>query len=243
MTIKHQENQIQIGNTFIPFQVGQGKPDRIRISFREKETLLIETGNGQLGKRDLDFLESKSRWILRTWSARRSDWENREHFLNNLEARIPVLGKETPIEYRISRKTHFRLKPGSHFIIFGPRHLIQNHKKKMIYFSMRKFAEQYLGQQVEKWKEVCGLEINQLRIKDVKSKWGSCSALRNINLNWHLVLLEENLINYLIVHELMHLHELNHSPEYWKWVARYDPDYKKHRKQLKEKSWLVGILK
>nr|MBP6639188.1 M48 family metallopeptidase [Bacteroidia bacterium] len=79
-------------------------------------------------------------------------------------------------------------------------------------------------------------------VKELKSKWGSCSTLRNINLNWQLVLLSEGLIDYVIVHELMHLHEMNHSPRFWNWVGKYFPDYKRAKAQLKEEQWMVGIL-
>ena len=80
-------------------------------------------------------------------------------------------------------------------------------------------------------------------MKDLSSKWGSCSSLQNINLNWQLIFLEESLIDYVIIHELMHLREMNHSPRFWNWVGKYYPDYKKARKLLKDRQWLIGILK
>ncbi|MEM7039212.1 MAG: M48 family metallopeptidase, partial [Bacteroidota bacterium] len=106
-----------------------------------------------------------------------------------------------------------------------------------------KYAEQMLKPRTAYWAGICDLEYRAVRIRDLKSKWGSCSARRNISLNWQLIFLDEDLIDYVIVHELMHLHELNHSPRYWAWVAKFYPEYKAARKRMKEFEWLIGILK
>lgn len=243
MTVELAENILRIGSSAIPYELVRGRPNRVRLSFRTANTLCIETGTGNLGNYDREFLESKSQWILKIYTSRKQEAEQKGIFLENIENAVPVLGKSTPVEYFASRNTHFRLKPGHHYMIYGPKHLLQAHKKKLLYYSLRKFAEQYLPTRVDHWKQVCNLEINQLRIKDVRSKWGSCTSTRNINLNWQLVLLDETLIDYVVVHELMHLHEMNHSPNFWALVGQYIPQYKKLRNQLKDKAWLVGILK
>ena len=59
------------------------------------------------------------------------------------------------------------------------------------------------------------LQFNRLTIKDVSTRWGSCSSLRNVNLSLWLLLLPSHLIDYVICHELCHLKELNHSPAFW----------------------------
>lgn len=243
MIVSYADSKIRIGAASIPFQVKRGRPNRIRISFREDDILWIETGNGSLEQKDEAFLLSKSNWILKTYSLKRVQTEERNGFLDSLEEKVPIAGQLTPVEFLIGRSTRFKLKPGSHFQIYGPRHLIQNHRRKMLYYSLRKFAEQYLHERVMRWKNTCQVDFNRLKVKDVKSKWGSCSSLRNINLNWHLVLLDDDLIDYVIVHELMHLHEMNHSPRFWALVGKFCPNYKVLRQKLKEKSWLVGILK
>ncbi len=78
-----------------------------------------------------------------------------------------------------------------------------------------------------------GPKPHKVFIKDQKTRWGSCSSLGNINLNLRLALLPDQLFEYVLVHELCHLKELNHSKTYWELVEHYMPDYKKHRAQLK----------
>ena len=70
-------------------------------------------------------------------------------------------------------------------------------------------------------------------IKNQKSCWGSCSERGNLNFNYKLVFLSSHLADYVIVHELCHLAELNHSPRFWSLVAEACPEYKKCRKELK----------
>lgn len=68
-------------------------------------------------------------------------------------------------------------------------------------------------------------KINRVSIKNTKSRWGSCSKKGNLNFNYKIALLPENLANYVIVHELCHLAEFNHSKRFWKLVSLTIPNY------------------
>ena len=73
-----------------------------------------------------------------------------------------------------------------------------------------------------------------VKINGAQTRWGSCSARRSVNFSWRLILAEDNLVDYVIVHELAHLKELNHSPRFWALVAAYVPDYQIRRARLRE---------
>lgn len=77
-----------------------------------------------------------------------------------------------------------------------------------------------------------GLSYNRVVIKGMRSRWGSCSVKGNLNFNWKLVLLPEPVIDYVIIHELTHLKEMNHSRKFWELVARECPDWRGRRKWL-----------
>ncbi|MEM1000214.1 MAG: M48 family metallopeptidase [Bacteroidota bacterium] len=243
MIITEQDHTLRIGNASIPYAVKRGRPNRVRLSFSEDNQLWIETGTGQLGHFERDFLVSKSRWILRSYRNRLDEHDKKARFLAGLEHQVLLLGEETAIDYQVAAETSFHYKVAGPFTVYAPERFIREHRKALIYQALRKFAEQYLPLRLEHWSEVTDLGFNRVRIKDLRSKWGSCSSRRNINLNWQLVFLTEKLIDYVLVHELMHLREMNHSPQFWKWVEKYCPDYKILRNQLKEVHWLVGILK
>lgn len=79
-----------------------------------------------------------------------------------------------------------------------------------------------------------GFKFNQIRIKNQKTCWGSCSKKANLNFNYKIALLPEKLADYIIVHELCHLKEFNHSQRFWDLVAGGIPDYLEVRKELKK---------
>ena len=84
-------------------------------------------------------------------------------------------------------------------------------------------------------------DIGAIRIKYNQSNWGSCSAKKNINLSSRLLFAPDSVIDYVIIHELAHLKELNHSKKFWRIVSDVMPDYKVHEKWLKENGHLCDF--
>lgn len=83
--------------------------------------------------------------------------------------------------------------------------------------------------------------IQGVRLKYNFSNWGSCSAKKNINLSTRLLFAPDDVIDYVIIHELAHLVEMNHSPRFWKLVERAMPDYEEKEKWLKEHGGKLGF--
>ncbi len=94
-------------------------------------------------------------------------------------------------------------------------------------------AKRIIIPRTEYFAEKIGVEYGRITIKHQKTLWGSCSSKKNLNFNCLLVLCGEDVRDYVIIHELCHLKELNHSEKFWQEVAKYCPAYKEHKKWLK----------
>lgn len=79
-----------------------------------------------------------------------------------------------------------------------------------------------------------GVTFGRITVRNQKTRWGSCSSKGNLNFNYQLCYLPEELLDYVVVHELAHRRYMNHSPEFWQEVKKYFPDYLECRKRLKQ---------
>jgi len=87
--------------------------------------------------------------------------------------------------------------------------------------------------QIEYFNNIYNFKFNKITIKNQKTRWGSCSRKGNLNFNYKIALLPKHISDYIIIHELCHLKELNHSQKFWKLVAIAVPNYLDIKKELR----------
>lgn len=105
-------------------------------------------------------------------------------------------------------------------------------------------AKKIIPERAEYFARIMGVRYNRIVIKHQATRWGSCSAKGNLNFNCLLMLCPPEVRDYVIIHELCHLKELNHSGRFWNGVAKYCPEYKVHKQWLKVNgSQLIDRLK
>lgn len=93
-----------------------------------------------------------------------------------------------------------------------------------------------IGKRVRHYCEAMGVTVGYVTVKNQKTRWGSCSAKGNVNFNYQLAFLPDELLDYVVIHELAHRRHMNHSRAFWAEVEKYCPDYLERREQLKEYS-------
>lgn len=99
---------------------------------------------------------------------------------------------------------------------------------------LRKVGRTIFQERVQHFAALMQVEYQNITIKDQKTRWGSCSSKKNLNFNYRLLLMPASLLDYVVVHELAHLKEMNHSKKFWGIVEAVLPDYKQQRKRLME---------
>lgn len=98
---------------------------------------------------------------------------------------------------------------------------------------LKKNAKDYIPKRVELLALKYSLKYNLVKITSAKTRWGSCTSKKNLNFTYRLMLAPEEVIDYVIIHELAHLKHMNHSKKFWEEVWKMMVDYKKHEKWLK----------
>jgi predicted metal-dependent hydrolase len=113
---------------------------------------------------------------------------------------------------------------------------IERQVRDMIITALRVEAKSYLPKRLSYLAEKLGYSYEKTRFSHASSRWGSCSSTGTISLNIALMKLPFELIDYVIIHELSHTKQMNHSPKFWALVEIGDPSYKLHRRMLKSHS-------
>lgn len=102
-------------------------------------------------------------------------------------------------------------------------------------------AREKCTERAEWYSFVSGLPYNKINISNAGAQWGSCSVNGNLNFTWRLIMAPLPVLDYIVIHELAHIREKNHSKRFWSIVSRLSPEYKKRRKWLAENDHLLHI--
>lgn len=102
-------------------------------------------------------------------------------------------------------------------------------------------AKEHLTERTDRFAKLIGVSYTSIRVKEYKSRWGSCSTRGLISYNWRIIMAPDPVIDYIVVHELCHLIEHNHSPRFWALVGQFSPDYKALRIWLREKGLMLAV--
>lgn len=173
-----------------------------------------------------DFLSQYHQWLAQKINSR----GQKIPFSKDIS--IPILGQQYKISYEQADQPRVTLEDKEIFVqgfdevvIAG---LVKDWLRRFIYEKLHHHSQTYASQ--------IGKKVKGVTLKEMKSRWGSCSASGNLVYNWRLVFAPYESMQYVCAHEVAHILEMNHSKNFWKIVESLYPNYKPHQQWLKKNS-------
>ena len=212
-----------------PNKIIRSKRKTLSLTINENAELIIRAPKRLSIEKIQDFINEKENWINR----KKRLIENQIKDVKSNHNKLLYLGNLFPInvEHNASKELFFT---GEEFIAnsIEPDSLSLSIKK----WYKNKFREIALPR-VAYFANKHNLMVNQVRIKNQKTMWGSCSSKNNINLNYLLLMAPMGVIDYVIVHELVHTIHRNHSTDFWDSVESIMPEFQEHKRWLKKNGY------
>lgn len=192
---------------------------KIRCPFKTKKTFLIE------------FLDKHQSWVekrlQRVKKIKKRTFSNGSIFL--------FLGKEYPLEIKLCEKNSVKLQAGKLKVC------CQDLCNVKVYIQCwyRLQANRFFPQQTRRVAKKMGANFASIKITSAKKRWGSCSSRGNICINWKLIQAPISIINYVLIHELVHTIFHNHSKAFWEKVKQVCPKVEERKRWLKDNGNLL----
>lgn len=185
-------------------------------------------------------------WQIKHFITQNQDWINKQlaHLpkpsdKNQVPAAVQLFGRLYQLKIKYDHQLPIGLHIFDDFLILNPANpdLIdgQWHQifQKQLDRFLKKTARAYIFPRTTELAKKMHITYGRISLKEQSSRWGSCSSMGNLNFNWRLVHCPPDVIDYVVIHELSHRQEMNHSRAFWQLVESYDPAYKLHRGWLK----------
>ena len=181
-----------------------------------------------------EVIKSKKQWILKKTLIARS--KKRISYNFDGSDKYLFLGKQYPVVF-VKQKQSVKFD-GEKFIIAES----QADNLQVVMTNWYKVKAKKLAiHLVEKYTDKLGIAHKQVKISSAKTRWGSCSSRKNININWRLVLAPLQVMEYVVAHEVAHLKYMDHSTKFWDTVGKLQPNFELYKDWLKNNGHLISF--
>ncbi|MGE5370966.1 MAG: M48 family metallopeptidase [Solirubrobacterales bacterium] len=222
--------------TVIPYTVTySARSKRIRLRLAPGRGLLVTAPRACSRKQVREAVASKAAWVqanLARYGGILSDPPDSNSARPDVIS-LSALGESYRVEYRAteSASASVRTDGTSHLVVSGPIEDDAAVQAALTRWLSRR-AREALVPWLDGIAKRTGLSYESAAIRGQKTRWGSCSRAGNINLNYRLLFLPRELTHYVLIHELCHTVEMNHSPRFWALVKAHEPVYEKWKREL-----------
>lgn len=221
-TVVHEERVF--GGSTVPFLIREVARAR-RISIRVTHEGVVVTKPRRVPKYEVEeFVKASEKWILKRLA------EHEERVVETLNDRVPYLGEDRVI--RRASVPPVRLAVDEFWAV---GETVQERMDNVVGW-MRRRAKPVIREAVARLSGEMGLVAKRVSVRDQRSRWGSCSSEGSLSINWRLIMTPPSVLEYIVVHELAHISEHNHSSRFWSIVERQCPLYRDSEEWLHDNS-------
>ncbi|NEW60981.1 M48 family metallopeptidase [Sulfurovum sp. bin170] len=225
-------HSIAYGTRMIEFELL--RKHRLKNSYIQvtRDGVLVKTNRSTSMREIKAFVSKKSAWIVKHMDDLKAKKVEEKMVTGS---QIYYLGKSYYLEIREDRELkNAKLEfTNSKFIITTQPDVTQEEIVWNIDSFYKQKAIEKINPMVEEWSKRMGLVPTYVGFRKAKTRWGSCSSRDRISLNYHLMKLPSSLVEYVVVHELAHIQEKNHSADFWGLVGEYLVDYKFRKEEIR----------
>lgn len=219
-------------------------PDYIERSKRKTLSLTVLKNGSVIVKAPISmrdeiinrFVEDKQHWI-REKLASIKETQNKFEDVISLNKCL-IYGNK----YLVKKADVKQVQTGANFEILIPNKLEGEKLVKNLATWYKKLAKKVLAERLSFIENRINLKSSSFKIGDSRGRWGSCNSYGNIIINYRVVMLPPAIIDYVLVHELCHLVEMNHSKRFWETVEKFLPNFELQRKAIKEYGFLLNMF-
>ena len=223
-------------NKVTTYKIIRSNRKTLCLSVDESARLIVRAPNRASDKQIHEFVSTKESWINKKQQLMRDRLD--EYESHSSLPQCLYLGKLYPLKL-IPGRVDTILFNGSDFTVSHSNE--DKIKLTLNYWYKQRFID-IAKPRVSYYAKKYNLAINRVNVKSQKTLWGSCSGNNNINLNYQLIMAPIEVIDYVIVHELVHTLHKNHSPSFWQEVGLIMPKYKASKSWLKENGYKLRQL-
>lgn len=216
------EEEIEINGNSYKYEMRKYDSARnIKIKINKEGIIKVSLPNYVSYLAARKIVANNQKWILKKIND--LQFQNKYYYLGN---NIDLIKKE----YSNNKNLKYTLKNDKLIVQKNPNYVISDNELFLVW--LKEQAEDYIPKRVEKLAKIHNFEYSKLQLKNLNTRWGSCSIKKILSLNVKLMYFNRKVIDYVIIHELCHLKEMNHSAKFWKLVQSIIPEYEIYRKEL-----------
>ena len=201
---------------------------RIQVKISKGQAVLIMPTRIAIA-RAMEFLKGNKKWLIENIA-------KQQRISFKPDSIISILGKEFIIKYDNDQTKGISFNDKELLICSNCTELEIRMKRFLATMLKRKINEiaNYMGDRL-------GVIFNKISIRDMSSRWGSCSSRGNLSFSLKLIFTREEVLEYVVAHELCHLKEMNHGKNFWQLVEKIYPNWQQAKKWLREEGKLISL--